>query len=314
MLSVRLTPFCTSAIWGGNKLKERYGKKADIDIAETWELSGYPGYESTVTSGVYAGKNLNELVSVLGKGILGKKGENSDKFPLLIKFIDAAAPLSIQVHPNDEKAKQLGEYGGKTEMWIICEADPGAYIYFGVNKELSPELFASSIIDGSITDHLNKIYVKPGDTFFIKSGTIHAICEGITLCEIQQSSDVTYRLYDYKRKGKDGKERELHIEKGKVASELIPPSHFYEEGTPFGDGMKMVECEYFTTTVYTIDGEKKAFVNDESFASFTVTEGEGSLSTGEEKYSVKKGDTIMVFAGAGDVTLSGKTNVVCATL
>lgn len=310
-----LKPYCAKAIWGGKNLNLKYGKTDYEDIAEAWELSGYKGKESVVASGNEKGLTINELVDKYGKSaFLGTKAEKHDKFPLLIKFIDAAAPLSIQVHPSDENAKDLGADGGKTEMWIICDCEEGAFLYFGAKERISPELFRSAILDGSITEYLNKVPVKKGDTFFIKAGTIHAIGAGITICEIQQTSDTTYRLYDYKRKDKDGNERELHIEKGIVASNLEPVSDFYEKGVMDGCELKLVSCPFFNVSRIEVKADCEIFVDKDSFAALTVTDGDGVMTSEASTVTVSKGDTVFVPANSGKITLNGGMTVVKSTL
>ena len=310
MKMLKLTPYCAKAIWGGNNLRTKYGKKADFDIAEAWELSGYSGKESIVSEGQYAGKTITEVIEAEGSKVLGSNAERFNGFPILIKLIDAAQPLSIQVHPDDEIAKKLGADGGKTEMWIICEAEKDAFIYYGVKDEIDEKTFSASIVDGSITEHLNKVPVKPGDTFFIKAGTIHAIGAGITICEIQQTSDTTYRLYDYMRKDASGNMRELHIEKGTIASKLVPPTHFYETGTVNGNELVLVECPFFTVSRVEVDGNETVNVDEKSFSAFTVTSGSGKITVENESLALKKGDTVFVFAGAGETTLDGKMTVI----
>ncbi len=314
MKLVKLKPYCHKAIWGGTNLYGKYGKTAFKNIAEAWELSGYEGKESVADGGRYDGRTVNEVIAAEGKVILGTRAGGADRLPILIKLIDAARPLSIQVHPSDENAKALGADGGKTEMWIICEAEPGAYLYYGVKEKISGEKFRKAILDGTITEYLNKVPVKKGDTFFIKAGTIHAIGAGITLCEIQQTSDTTYRLYDYKRKDAYGNERELHIEKGIIASSLDVQTEFYEKGVQKGNERVMVSCPFFNVSVIEVDGEEKTKVTGESFAAFTVTEGSGSVISDEEEIRVSKGTTVLAFAGAGDITLRGKMSVIKSTL
>ncbi len=312
MKSVKLKPYCTKAIWGGKNLNKKYGKTAFEDVAEAWELSGYPGKESVICGGECDKMTISELISAKGRSILGTKCLENDKFPLLIKFIDAATPLSIQVHPDDEMAVKLNADGGKTEMWIICEAEPDAFLYYGVKEEMSPNEFALSITDGSITERLNKVPVKPGDVFFIRAGTIHAIGAGITICEIQQTSDTTYRLFDYNRTDANGNARELHIEKGKIASKLTPPENIYEVGKIVGNEKILVECPFFTTSSFDVSEELEFTVKADSFSSLTVTDGEGYISTSDETHSVKKGDTVFIFANAGDVSLKGEMKVIRA--
>ena len=311
---IKLKPYLAQAIWGGNKLNEKYGKKGETNVAESWELSGYPGKESVAVGGEYDGKTITEIIEAEGNGILGEKADGMDKFPLLIKLIDAAQPLSIQVHPNDEMSKKLGAFGGKTEMWIICECEPDAFLYFGFKDKLDGEKFKNAILDGTITEYLNKVPVKKGDTFFIEAGTIHAIGAGITICEIQQTSDTTYRLYDYKRKDKNGNERELHIEKGMIASDLEPITHFYEEGVLDGNELKLVCCPYFNVSRIEVKGASDVTVGQDSFAAFTVTEGVGEITSGNETVCVSKGDTVFAPAGSGVILLDGVMTVVKSTM
>jgi len=310
----KLHPYCAKAIWGGDNLRKKYGKISDDNIAETWELSGYPGKESVILGGEYGGKTITELVSALGASSLGSKAEGLDKFPMLIKLIDAAAPLSIQVHPNDEIAKKLGADGGKTEMWIICDCEKDAFIYYGMKEVLRAEAFEKAILDGSITEHLNKVYVKPGDTFFIKAGTVHAIGAGITICEIQQTSDTTYRLFDYKRKDANGNERELHIEKGIIATDQTPPKKFFEEGIRKGDEIVLVSCPYFTVSRLEVNGKADVTVGAESFSAFTVTDGDGTISNCRDELALKKGETVFVKANSGAVRFIGNMTVVRSQL
>ena len=185
MAIVKLAPAFKDYLWGGTKLKESYGKKTDLDIvAESWELSTHPDGESVVTTGPYAGMKLSEYVNALGKDCLGTKGNAFEFFPILIKFIDAKQPLSIQVHPDNEYALRVEKEYGKTEMWYVLDCEEGASLYFGVNKEVTKEEFARRIQDGTLLEILKKVPVHKGDVFFIKAGTIHAIGAGIQICEI----------------------------------------------------------------------------------------------------------------------------------
>ena len=311
---VKLKPYCAKAIWGGKNLNLKYGKKDYDEIAEAWELSGYPGKESVAVGGEYDGKTINEIISICGKDVLGTKAEKYDKFPMLIKLIDSASPLSIQVHPSDENAKALGADGGKTEMWIICDCEKDAFLYFGVKERLTAEQFKAAILDGSITEYLNKVPVKPGDTFFIEAGTIHAIGAGITICEIQQTSDTTYRLYDYKRKDKNGNERELHIEKGMIASNLAPISDFYEQGEMIGNELLLVSCPFFNVSRIDVGGSTSISIDSTSFAALTVTEGVGEIQNRDTVIPVCKGDTVFVPASSGDIYFDGVMSLVKSTL
>ena len=199
-------------LWGGNRLVDEFGKKsAGAVTAESWELSCYPGCESVIENGEYAGKTLTDYIIENGKKVLGKNCEKFENFPILIKFIDARKDLSLQVHPSDDYAlKNEGQYG-KTEMWYIIDAKDNAFLYYGFNREISKEEFCERIENNTLTEVLNAYPVSKGDVVFIEAGTIHAIGEGILLAEIQENSNVTYRVYDYGRRDKDGNLRELHI-------------------------------------------------------------------------------------------------------
>lgn len=306
----QLKAYEKQAIWGGKKLFSEYGKKSYTELAETWELSGLRGKESIVCGGEFDGLTINELITSLGgKNILGTHAPIDGSLPLLIKFIDSASPLSIQVHPNDKVAQELGNgAASKTEMWVICEADDGAFLYFGMKRKLSPERFGEALKDGSIIEYLNRVPVKKGDVFFIPSGTIHAIGAGITICEIQQTSDTTYRLYDYGRIDKDGKPRQLHIEEGKRAANLKPLEHFYEIPSITPDGGELLyRCDFFT--VYRRFGGKNFFVGDDSFSALTAIDGMGKVSCEENWLDIRKGDTVFIPANSGKITLSG--DIVC---
>lgn len=202
-------------VWGGHRLVQLKGLTSDDrKIGESWEVSSVPGKESVVSNGTLAGKNLNDLIKIYGENLLGRKvmeryGEN---FPLLFKIIDAEKDLSIQVHPNDELAQQRHGSMGKSEMWLVLDANPGAYLYSGFNQSVSRYEYSKRVEDGSICEVLERHEVHPGDVFFVPAGRVHAIGAGILLAEIQQSSDITYRIFDYNRLGLDGKPRLLHTE------------------------------------------------------------------------------------------------------
>lgn len=312
MAMYKLTPAFKDYLWGGTNLKTKYDKHTDLDIvAESWELSVHPDGQSVVCQGDQKGKTLSELIEALGKDCLGTKGKAFEFFPILIKFIDAAQPLSIQVHPDNEYALRVEKEYGKTEMWYILDCEPGASLYFGVNKEITKEEFARRIQDNTILDVLKEVPVHKGDVFFIQAGTIHAIGAGTTICEIQQNSNTTYRVYDFGRVGKDGKPRELHIEKAIEVSNLKPiESDFKPCGpeTVQGDAktVRLATCEYFTTYETTLDGNTTLNVDGESFGSIVVVEGQVTLENNDEVLEAKKGDSIFLPANSGEVKASGK--------
>ncbi|MCI6751509.1 MAG: class I mannose-6-phosphate isomerase, partial [Selenomonas bovis] len=201
-------------IWGGTRLKDEYGKKTDLDkVSESWELACHKDGKSVIANGEAEGQTLEDWLAKQGKEVLGKHVENFPYFPLLIKLIDAKDNLSVQVHPDNDYAQRVeGEYG-KTEMWYIVDCEPGASLLYGFQHEISKEEFECRIKENTLLDVVNRVPVHKGDVFFIDSGTLHAIGKGILICEIQQNSNTTYRIYDYGRVGKDGKPRELHVQK-----------------------------------------------------------------------------------------------------
>lgn len=315
----KLSPAFKDYLWGGTKLRDVYGKNCDYDkVAESWELSTHPAGKSVICGGEFDGLALDEYIEKLGRTVLGTNCERFEEFPVLIKFIDAKQPLSVQVHPSDEYALRVeGEYG-KTEMWYVMASEPGASLYFGVNRELTKEEFKQHIENNTLTDVLYKADVKPGDVFFIKSGTIHAIGAGILICEIQQNSNTTYRVYDYARRGADGKLRELHVEKAIEVSSLVPSDTADKQSKPEsicgGTKTELASCEYFTTEKYEIDGEAELNVDDSSFVSLVVTEGCGTAVCEENSVEFKAADSLFAPAGLGKVKISGKCTVIKTTV
>lgn len=208
-------PNLHTVVWGGERICAYKGIRDQLDhIGESWEVSAVPTSKSIIGNGEWAGRDLVSVVSEMPDEILGKAVNKryGGKMPLLVKFIDSAKPLSIQVHPNDEMAMREHGKSGKTEMWYVIDAQPGSYLYAGFKQEITPEEYKRRVADGTITDVLAKHEVKRGDVFYLPAGRVHAIGSGILLTEVQQSSDVTYRIFDYNRPGLDGKPRELHTE------------------------------------------------------------------------------------------------------
>ena len=215
MYPLLFKPNMHTVVWGGHRLEPYKGLTSTTEpIGESWEVSAVPSSSSIISNGPLAGKPLVEVVAYYGAELLGDSVEKKydGKFPLLVKFIDAERDLSIQVHPNDEMAQRVHGKFGKTEMWYIIDAKPGAYLYAGFKDTISPYEYQKRVEDGTICDVLAKHEVHPGDVFYLPAGRVHAICGGILLAEVQQSSDVTYRIFDYNRPGLDGKPRELHTE------------------------------------------------------------------------------------------------------
>lgn len=296
---LKLRPACRDTIWGGQRLREEYGMQHDgPNIAEAWVLSCHPSAPSVIENGPYAGCTLQQYLDAEGPRVLGNFGMLFHSFPILVKLIDAAQPLSIQVHPSNLYAMEQEHQYGKTEMWYIVDAEPGAFLYYGFREAISRDEFVRRIEDNTLTEVLNAVPVEKGDCFFIPSGTVHAIGKGILIAEIQQNSDVTYRVYDYDRKGADGKPRELHVQKAEEVSKLEPPR------TDYNFGAHLARCEYFT--VDRMKGEFEDHCDDESFTELLVLEGRGELTQGEEKLALQKGDSLFLPAESGAYRVDGE--------
>ena len=313
MYAMKLTAPCKDYIWGGTRLRDEYGKKSDADkVAESWELSCHKDGKSVIANGEYAGRTLEEYIEKEGKGVLGTNCERFEYFPILIKLIDAKDNLSVQVHPDNEYAMRVeGEYG-KTEMWYIVDAEEGAELLYGFKHEITREEFAERIKNNTLLEVTNNVPVHKGDVFFIESGTLHAIGKGILIAEIQQNSNTTYRIYDYGRVGKDGKPRELHIEKACEVTKLCPAKPY-----PTGEWVScenghwreklLASCEYFT--VKALDIETRAWLEApaSTFVHLLIIDGEVMLSSEhgpDHQLKLTKGESCFIPAGYGHFELT----------
>ena len=306
---VKLTPAFKDYLWGGVRLKSEFNKNCDLDrVAESWELSAHKDGQSIVADGACQGMTLNEYIATLGKEALGTASAKYDYFPLLIKLIDAKGDLSVQVHPSDAYAlEHEGEYG-KTEMWYVLDCDEGAALYYGFTRDITREEYENAIKDGKLTDILNRVDVKRGDVFFIPAGTVHAIGAGILICEIQQNSNTTYRVYDYNRRDKDGNLRPLHVEKALAVSDLKKSPAL--PAIPDGEDVLLAACGYFEVRRLRFGGSGTVTATPESFTALTVTEGEGTLSDGETALSFRKGDTLFIPAQETAFTVTGACEMI----
>ncbi|SFW49173.1 mannose-6-phosphate isomerase [Sinomicrobium oceani] len=305
---IKFTPILKERLWGGTKLRDVLGKKIDNDITgESWELSAVPGDVSVVANGQYRGKSLQELIDTYRAALLGKNVSErfGSEFPILIKFIDAKQDLSIQLHPNDELARKRHNSFGKTEMWYIMQADEGSELIVGFNKNVSKEVYSSHLEKNTLTDILNYEKVTEGDTFFINTGKVHAIGAGVLLAEIQQTSDVTYRIYDFNRKDKNGNTRELHTELALDAIDYEKKDDFKVTYTKEKNvSNTMVECPYFTTHYMDVEGHlEHDIAGRDSFSIYMCVEGEAEIATGGITENVKKGETVLIPAAAEMVHL-----------
>ena len=293
----KLTAALKDNIWGGNKLRE-YGKESDKDrIAESWELSFTAGGEAKIEDG-------REMTAAFPRETWGTACEKFHAFPVLTKFIDAREKLSVQVHPSDEYALANEGQFGKTEMWYVVDAEEGAGLYMGLERECDKDEFSRAVADGTVEELLSFKAVKPGDVYFIPSGTIHAIGAGVVIFEIQQNSTLTYRLYDYMRRDKEGNLRELHVDKAMKVSLLEP----YRESEFDTDDKSVIgKCEYFETRKYSLNFTKQTFnVDNNSYLSITGVKGEGTV----EGEKITRGDTFFIPAGEGEVTVEGNLDII----
>ena len=312
MLPIKFEPLLKSTLWGGEKIIPF--KKLDIEqrqVGESWEISGVKDNETIVREGTYRGMRLNELVALLKDRLVGKDNYQrfGDEFPLLIKFIDARQDLSIQVHPSDETAHRQGKHRGKTEMWYIMDSEEGARLYSGLKKEITPSQYKSMVADDTICDALAQYEVKEGDVFFLPAGRIHAIGSGCFLAEIQQTSDVTYRIYDFKRKDKDGNYRELHTQEASESIDYHVEADYRTSYTPeLNAGVQLVSCPYFTTAVYDLDEPMTLDYSElDSFVILIGVKGEGTVTDEDgNETTLRAGETILLPACANEVRVSGQ--------
>ena len=310
---LKFAPVFKSTLWGGIRIARFKGiEMSRADIGESWEISAVEGSESVLDNGCYAGSTLPELVERFGESLLGSKvsARFGNRFPLLIKFLDANQDLSLQVHPNEQLARRRHNASGKSEMWYVVDRRPGTRIYAGFSRLLTPARFRALVDANNLLPSLGCYESCPGDVYYLAAGTIHGIGAGNFLVEIQESSDITYRVNDYGRKGPDGKPRELHIDKAIDVSNLTPiESDFKPCGPRIEDGeaetVMLATCEYFTTFETTVHGKVTIDVDESSFGSIIVVEGECVIRNEGDTIHAKKGDSIFVDAGSGAVEIEG---------
>ncbi len=308
---IKFHPILKDKIWGGEKLVNKLNKKSDLkDIGESWEISDVEGDTSVVANGALEGRSLKSLLNGFKSDLVGVKNFEifGEKFPLLIKFIDAREDLSVQVHPNDELSKERHDSFGKTEMWYIMQADQGSRLILGFNKEISSKEYVQLLEDKKIMSVLDRVEVKSGDAFFIETGTVHAIGAGIVLAEIQQTSDITYRIYDFDRTDDFGNERELHTELAVDAlnfSDNIDTVRNYDRSN--NELHEVVSCEYFKTNFISVAGEKKVdYSQTDSFVIFMCVEGSAQISIFGNSETIAFGETILIPATAESVLIESE--------
>lgn len=309
---LQFEPILKERIWGGTKLKAYLDKPIFANnTGESWEISTVENDVSIVAKGELKGKSLNELIDEFPEAVLGTKVYSvfGKQFPLLFKYLDAREDLSIQVHPNDKLAKKYHNSFGKTEMWYVMQADTDASLIVGFKEKSSPQEFIQNLNNKTLLNILDTIKVQQGDVFFLETGTIHAIGAGIIVAEIQQTSDITYRVYDFDRQDANGNKRELHIDLALEALnyEKIEAQKFYSkiENIP----NEVVNCQYFTTNFIPLDGNTKIHKNQTSFTVYMCLDGDFQLTIDGENYTYQKGDTVLIPAALTDFQLSGKASI-----
>ena len=305
---LKFQPILKEKIWGGEKLNQHFNKASDSKkLGESWEVSTVPNDISVVINGDLKGRSLQDLVNEYQAGFLGEKNWKrfGNEFPLLIKFIDAKQDLSIQLHPNDELARKRHNSFGKTEMWYVMQADDEANLIVGFNKKVNKEIYLKHLEEKALTEILNFDKVKEGDTYFIESGRVHAIGAGVLLAEIQQTSDVTYRVYDWDRVDDDGNERELHNDIAIDAFDFEMKNDFridYEKQK--NKVNQMVGCPFFTTNFIELDTVIDKINTYDSFIIYMCVDGEVEISSPILNTSISKGETILLPASIKNFKLN----------
>ena len=310
---IKFEPILKEKIWGGEKLKNILNKKSTRnDVGESWEISDVKGDTSIVTNGKLAGKDLKEIISEYKGAFLGDKiyKHFGEKFPLLIKFIDAKEALSIQLHPHDDLAKKRHNSFGKTEMWYVMQADTKANLIVGFQKDVTPDEYLHHLENKSLTDILNIDEVKKGDVYFIPTGRVHAIGAGVLLAEIQQTSDITYRIYDWDRPNPDGTFRDLHTEEALDAIEYTSKKNYKTEYKEIqNESSEIVSCPYFTTNVLPIKGSISLnHQNKDSFVIYMCVSGNAVFEYENQTEILKMGETILIPACIKDIKITSEEN------
>lgn len=307
---LKFAPILKDKIWGGQKLKNILNKNSDLpNIGESWEISDVEGDTSIVSNGALKGQSLKQILDTYKEDLIGIQNYRifKNKFPLLIKFIDAKEDLSIQLHPNDELAAKRHNSFGKTEMWYVFQADKDSNLIVGFNQKMTREKYLQHLNDKTLTQILNFDKVKEGDVYFIEVGRIHAIGAGVMVAEIQQTSDITYRVYDWDRVDADGNERELHNDLAIDAFDFDMPDNFrvtYDKTV--NQSNEMVSCPYFTTNYLKVNTTIKKENNHDSFIIYMCVDGEAEILNNDFSESIKKGETLLIPAAINNFEINSK--------
>ncbi|MBQ8422964.1 MAG: mannose-6-phosphate isomerase [Coprobacter sp.] len=305
----KFNPILKQTIWGGDSIAPFKHLHTDLThVGESWELSGVKGDESVIANGDDRGKTITQLLQEMKESLIGKANyaRFGDTFPLLIKFIDARDDLSIQVHPNDEQAMAKHGKRGKTEMWYIVDTTPDAHLRSGFSQAVTPEQYAAKVADSTITEVLQDYNVKPGDVFFLPAGRIHSIGAGTFLAEIQETSDITYRIFDFDRRDANGNTRELHTELAKEVIDytVLPDYRTHYEGK-CNQSVNLATCEHFTTNLYKLDRDINIDYSDkDSFIVLIGLEGKCEISTDSESIALQAGETLLLPATTAGISIT----------
>lgn len=309
---LQFQPILKDRIWGGTKLKTYLNKPITSEITgESWEISTIENDVSVIANGFYEGKSLNELINEFPEAVLGTKvyTQFGKQFPLLFKYLDAREDLSIQVHPNDELAKERHNSFGKTEMWYVMQADEDARLIVGFKEKSSPKAYLKSLENKTIIDILDTKKVKKGDVFFLETGTVHAIGAGTVIAEIQQTSDITYRIYDFDRVDASGNTRELHVDLAldAINYDLVNAEKNYLKVE--NESNEIVNCKYFTTNFIPLNGTLAVVKNKESFTVYMCVEGSFDMNYKGETFQCRIGETILIPAEMTEFEIIGKASI-----
>lgn len=309
---LQFTPILKERIWGGTKLKSELDKPITSEtVGESWEISTVDDNISVVTNGILEGKSLLDLIdsspeSILGFEVYKKFGK---QFPLLFKYLDARQDLSIQVHPNDELAKKRHNSFGKTEMWYIMQADENARIIVGFKEESNANAYIENLKNKTLLSILDDVKVKTGDVFFLETGTVHAIGAGLVVAEIQQTSDITYRIYDFDRVDAQGNERELHLDLALDAINYNKTNTFKSYTKEINQSNEVVNCPYFTTNFIPLDGGISIHKNGNSFTVYMCVDGNFAIDSEGVIFQYSKGDTVLIPAALKSFIITGKASI-----
>lgn len=309
---LQFEPIFKERIWGGTKLKTYLNKPITSEITgESWEISTVENDISRISNGLFKGKTLNDILNDFPEAVLGTKvyEQFGKQFPLLFKYLDAREALSIQLHPNDELAKKRHNSFGKTEMWYVMQADTDSKLIVGFKENTSKEEYVQHIHNNTLIAILDTKEVKQGDVFLLETGTIHALGAGILIAEIQQTSDITYRVYDFDRRDASGNKRELHVDLSLEAINYKTVDAQKQYAKIENNSNEVINCKYFTTNFIPLDGTVKVYKHGESFTVYMCVDGNFELNVNDEIYSYKKGDTVLLPACLTDFQLIGNASL-----